>query len=151
MSPMPTWHLGLFLSTDSHNSLELHPSRKSFPSANLNPAVSTLPCPGSALEPGDFSHTSRNGCLLQFVSYLQSVHPARATIQPSNSSIPFLLLNLGRPACYSPECLSQQTLACLPLLAPFTLSPEGSFEGSLDRPFSFLPGRFRPGRKGPDF
>src|SRR6266403_57129 len=80
----------------------------------------------------------------------RTVHPARATIQPSISSIPFLLLNLGRPACYSPPCLSQQILACLPLLAPFTLSPEGSFEGSLDRPFSFLPGRFRPGRKGPD-
>src|SRR6266403_2375768 len=62
----------------------------------------------------------------------RTVHPARATIQPSISSIPFLPLNLGRPACYSPPCLSQQTLACLPLLAPFTLSPEGSFEGSLE-------------------
>src|SRR6266403_5071122 len=59
-------------------------------------------------------------------------HPAQAAIQSSISSIPFLLLNLGRSACYSPPCLSQQILARLPLLAPFTLSPEGSFEGSLE-------------------
>ncbi len=30
-------------SADFHNSFESHPSRKPFPSANLNPAVSTLP------------------------------------------------------------------------------------------------------------
>ena len=98
-----------------------------------------------------FSPHSSERRLRQFVSYLQSVHPAKAAIRSSISSIPFLLLNLGRPACYSPPCLSQQILARLPLLAPFALSPEGSFEGSLDRPFSFLPGRFRLGRKEPDF
>src|SRR5229473_1599819 len=32
-------------STDFHNSFESHPSRKPFPSANLNPIVSTLPRP----------------------------------------------------------------------------------------------------------
>jgi len=40
----------LFLfSTDFHNSFESHPSRKPFPSANLNPTVSTLPRPFESL------------------------------------------------------------------------------------------------------
>src|SRR6266478_2595787 len=53
--PMPLLHVGLLsLSTFFHNSFERHPSRKygfcipvvltgTFPSANLNPTVSTLP------------------------------------------------------------------------------------------------------------
>ena len=36
-------------STHFHNPFESYPSRKPFPSANLNPAVSTLPCPFESL------------------------------------------------------------------------------------------------------
>src|SRR6266478_2268551 len=40
---------GVYFSTDFHISFESHPSRKPFPSANLNPTVSTLPRPFESL------------------------------------------------------------------------------------------------------
>jgi len=77
-----------------------------------------------------FFYQFKRGCP-RLVSYLQSIHPVQAAIQSSNSSVRFLLLNLGRPACYSRPCLSQQILARLPLLA---LSFEGSLEGPDSKP-----------------
>jgi protein-S-isoprenylcysteine O-methyltransferase len=41
----PSYTGAIVTSTDFHNSFEFHPSRKPFPSANLNPTVSTLPRP----------------------------------------------------------------------------------------------------------